>query len=390
MVNSYQPITRVIEVAQEHRLFFTDEVFRHDNPLLEEILTPREPGENVRVLVIWDQGVESTHPNFRDTATAWFAARPQLVRLAAEPVVVRGGEIMKNTFRELERLWLAIEEARMCRHSYIVVVGGGAVLDVVGFAASTAHRGIPLVRIPSTSLSQADGGIGVKNGINFFGRKNWLGAFSVPHAVVNDLSLLRRLPTRERRAGLVEAVKVALIRDGKFFEFIAANADKLAAFEQETYEAVIRESAAQHLEHIATSGDPFERGSARPLDFGHWSAHKLEQISAFELSHAEAVAIGMALDVLYAVDLGLMEKATAERILSLLRKIGFSLFAPQIEAKSESGRLAILEGLDEFREHMGGQLSIPMVHKPGQRSELHEMSEERIVRGIAELKRRFG
>jgi 3-dehydroquinate synthase len=320
----------------------------------------------------------------------WFAARGEAVRLAAEPVALAGGEAVKNDFHQLEQLWSVIESARLCRHSYIVAVGGGAVLDLVGFAAATAHRGIPLVRLPTTSLSQGDGGIGVKNGVNFFGKKNWLGSFGVPHAVINDLTFLHGLPVRERRAGLIEAVKVALIRDAEFFEFIAARVEALAAFEPEPFEAVIRESARQHLEHIATAGDPFERGSARPLDFGHWAAHKLEQISAFQISHGEAVAIGMALDLIYAVRCGLLPVATAERILAMLQQLGFMLYAPALDLRGPSGQRRVLEGLEEFREHLGGRLSIPMIRAPGDRFEVHEMDAKLVDAAIDELKARHG
>ena len=146
------------------------------------------------------------------------------------------------------------------------MIGGGAALDLVGFAASTAHRGVRLVRFPTTTLSQGDGGVGVKNGINYFGKKNWIGTFSVPDAVVNDFSFLRGLPKSQKRAGFVEAVKVALIRDRSFFEQIEERADELSQFDEEAMRHVIRKSAALHLDHIASSGDPFERGSARPLD----------------------------------------------------------------------------------------------------------------------------
>lgn len=267
-----------ITLQHEHRLIFTRDVFAPDNLTLAQTLSPREPGEKVRALVVWDAGLETAFPGFAEKITRWFAARGEALQLAAPPLALPGGERIKNDFSQLEVVWKAIEAAGLCRHSYVVAVGGGAVLDLVGFAAATAHRGIPLVRLPTTSLSQGDGGVGVKNGVNFFGKKNWLGAFGVPHAIINDLSLLHGLPVRERRVGLIEAVKVALIRDAAFFEFIAARVPALAKFEPEAFEAVIRESARQHMEHIATAGDPFERGSARPLDFGHWAAHKLEQL----------------------------------------------------------------------------------------------------------------
>jgi 3-dehydroquinate synthase len=287
-------------------------------------------------------------------------------------------------------VWSAINTAGMCRHSYVIVIGGGAVLDMVGFAAATAHRGIPLVRLPTTSLSQGDGGVGVKNGINYFGKKNWLGAFVVPHAIVNDFLFLHALPERARRCGLIEAVKVALIRDATFFEFIAARVDGLARFEREPFEAVIRESARQHMEHIATAGDPFERGSARPLDFGHWAAHKLEQLSNFRVTHGEAVAVGMAIDIIYARRTGLLPEPMAERILDVIQRLGFELFTPVKEIRTPTGRQDMLDGLEEFREHLGGRLTIPMITAPGQRLEVHEIDGAVVKAAFDELRVRYG
>ena len=246
------------------------------------------------------------------------------------------------------------------------------------------------MRLPTTSLSQADGGLGVKNGVNYFNKKNWLGSFVVPHAVVNDFEFLAGLPARDRRAGLIEAVKVALIRDGAFFEFIAERVEALAAFVPEAYEPVIRESARQHMEHIATGGDPFERGSARPLDFGHWAAHKLEQLSEFRVSHGEAVAVGMAIDLIYARRIGLLPGVLADRILGIIQKLGFELFAPVREVRGPSGRQDMLDGLEEFREHLGGRLTIPMIRAPGDRLDVHEMDGPMVKASFDELKERYG
>lgn len=379
-----------ITLRHDHRLIFTRDVFAVGNATLANILTPREPGESVRALVFWDAGLETPFPGMGEKITRWFAAQGDRVRLAAEPVSFSGGEAIKNDFHQLERVWSAIEKAGMCRHSYVIAVGGGALLDLVGFGAATAHRGLPLVRLPTTSLSQGDGGVGVKNGINFFGKKNWLGSFGVPHAVVNDLTFLHGLPPRDRRAGLIEAVKVALIRDGAFFEFIAARVDALAAFEREPYEAVIRESARQHLEHIATAGDPFERGSARPLDFGHWAAHKLEQLSEFRVSHGEAVAVGMALDLIYSRRIGLLPEPVADRILDVIQRLGFQLFAPIMQVRSDHGRQDMLDGLEEFREHLGGRLTIPMIRAPGDRLDVHDMDGSVVKASLDELRARYG
>jgi 3-dehydroquinate synthase len=379
-----------ITLQHEHRVLFTRDVFAPDNDTLASLLTPREPGGLARAIVFWDAGLEGAFPGFAPKLKRWFAARAGRLALEAEPVALPGGEPVKNDFRQLEKVWQTINTSKLCRHSFVIAIGGGAVLDMVGFGAATAHRGIPVVRLPTTSLSQADGGLGVKNGVNFFGKKNWLGSFGVPHAIVNDLEFLHGLPPRDRRAGLIEAVKVALIRDGKFFEFIAARVDALAKFEREPYEAVVRESARQHMEHIATGGDPFERGSARPLDFGHWAAHKLEQLSEFRVSHGEAVAVGMAIDLIYARRVGLLPEVHAERILTVIQKLGFELFAPVKQIRTASGRQDMLDGLEEFREHLGGRLTIPMIRAPGDRLDVHEMDGPTVKASFDELRERYG
>ncbi len=379
-----------ITLQQEHRLIFTRDVFAPENNALAELLTPREPGGVARAVVFWDAGLAPAFPGIAEKISRWFAARRERVSLEAEPVSLQGGEGVKNDFHQLEQVWSVINASKICRHSFVIAIGGGAVLDMVGFGAATAHRGIPIIRLPTTSLSQADGGLGVKNGVNYFSKKNWLGSFVVPHAVVNDFAFLHSLPPRDRRAGLIEAVKVALVRDGAFFEFIAARADALARFEREPYEAVVRESARQHMEHIATGGDPFERGSARPLDFGHWAAHKLEQLSEFRVSHGEAVAVGMAIDLIYARRVGLLPEPIAERILALIQQLGFELFAPIKEIRGPSGRQDMLDGLEEFREHLGGRLTIPMIRAPGDRLDVHEMEGPVVKASFEELRLRYG
>jgi 3-dehydroquinate synthase len=379
-----------ITLKHEHRLIFTRDVFAPANDTLTKLLTPREPGGKARAIVFWDGGLRAAFPALAEQVKQWFAARKERVILEAEPVMLTGGEAVKNDRAYLERVWATINESKLCRHSFVIAIGGGAVLDMVGFGAATAHRGIPIIRLPTTSLSQADGGLGVKNGVNYFSKKNWLGSFVVPHAVVNDLSFLHGLPPRDRRAGLIEAVKVALIRDAKFFEFIAERVEALGRFEPEPYEAVIRESARQHMEHIATGGDPFERGSARPLDFGHWAAHKLEQLSEFRVSHGEAVAVGMAIDLIYARRTGLLPEPVAERILKVIQGLGFELFAPIKEIRGPSGRQDMLDGLEEFREHLGGRLTIPMIRAPGDRLDVHEMEGPVVKAAFDELRVRYG
>jgi 3-dehydroquinate synthase len=281
-----------------------------------------------------------------------------------------------------------VDRYHIDRHSYVIAIGGGALLDMVGLAAATAHRGVRHIRIPTTTLSQADSGVGVKNGINAFGKKNFIGAFAPPFAVVNDFELLESLSDRDKRAGYVEAVKVALIRDGEFFERIEADARKLAAFEPDAMRRLIHRCAELHLNHISSSGDPFEFGSARPLDFGHWAAHKLEQLSEYKIRHGEAVAVGIALDVLYSRRMGFLDAASAERVLGLLERLGFEIYANELLHMDSEHSIMVLNGLEEFREHLGGELSITLLQGIGRGFEVHEMNAPRVIEAIYELRDR--
>jgi 3-dehydroquinate synthase len=381
-------LQRTIQLNHIHRILFTRGVFAPGNRTLRDLLLVDAGSKVPRVLVFVDDRVAAANPSLLDAIPAYATAHAEVMELAAAPVVIPGGEGCKNDFAFVERCWKAIQDAALDRHSYVLVIGGGAVLDLVCFAASTAHRGIRHVRFPTTTLSQGDGGVGVKNGVNYFGKKNWVGSFAVPFAVVNDFAFLETLPPREQRNGLIEAIKVSMIRDAAFFERIESMADELARLEPGAIEKVVERSAELHVDHIATSGDPFELGSARPLDFGHWAAHKLEQISHFAVTHGEAVAIGMAVDITYSVKKGLMRSADAERALALIERIGFDTFSPYLLEEGKSGEPVILEGLEEFREHLGGELTVTLVPEIGRKMEVHEMDRDLILQALADLRDR--
>ena len=153
-------------------------------------------------------------------------------------------------------------------------------------------------------------------------------------------------------------------------------------------ERLIYHCAELHLNHIAGSGDPFEFGSARPLDFGHWSAHKLEQLSEYAIRHGEAVAVGIALDTIYSCKMGHLDSSSADRVLALLEKLGFELFANELLNVDSDNNLMVLKGLEEFREHLGGQLTITLLKAIGLGFEVHEMNLPRVIESIYELQAR--
>lgn len=378
-------LQRSIQVNWQLRVFFTEDVFAPANPVLQSILADVAPR---KVLVVLEDSLAQAQPELEDDVANYFSHHTGLLKLSRSPIYVPGGEQSKNSQTIVSDLLSHIHRHHLDRHSYLVAIGGGALLDVAGFAAATAHRGIRHVRIPTTTLSQADSGVGVKNGLNAFGQKNFMGTFAPPYAVVNDFNLLNSLAPRDKRAGFVEAVKVACIRDAAFFDEIEASADQLCAFDPPAVKRLIRRCAELHLDHIATGGDPFENGSARPLDFGHWAAHKLEQLSRFSIGHGEAVAIGVALDVIYSRLIGWLDAKSADRILDLLERLGFTLFACELLGDDSCEHYHILDGLEEFREHLGGELTVTLLRGIGHGVETHKMQPALILEAVAELKAR--
>jgi 3-dehydroquinate synthase len=378
-------IQRSIQVNWQLCVFFTEDVFAPDNLILKNALADTAPR---KVLVVLEDSLALAQPNLSRRIENYFSAHAEKLQLVCPPILIAGGERAKNSDRFVAEIHSQIDRHHIDRHSYLIAIGGGALLDVAGFAAATAHRGVRHVRIPTTTLSQADSGVGVKNGINAFGKKNFVGTFAPPHAVINDFNLLATLKPRDKRAGFVEAVKVACIRDAKFFDEIERDAERLISFEPIAMKHLIRRCAELHLEHIATSGDPFETGSARPLDFGHWAAHKLEQLSNFQIPHGEAVAIGIALDVIYSRSAGLLDEKSSERILKLLEQLGSNLFTNELLKTHANEHLQILTGLEEFREHLGGELTITLLKEIGRGMEVHEMNQSKIAEAIHELRQR--
>ncbi|MEM7807528.1 MAG: 3-dehydroquinate synthase [Planctomycetota bacterium] len=364
-----------------HRLRFTHDVLGDDAGVLLECLHPTE--SRVRVLVCVDAGVAESDPSLRVRLDAFFDRFSERVEQAGSIVTIDGGEACKNSGIAVEAVLKAINENDLDRRNYVLVIGGGAVLDAVGYATAVAHRGVRLVRLPTTTLAQDDSGVGVKNAINVFGKKNWQGTFAVPWAVINDETLLKTLPDRDYRNGFSEAVKVALLKDAEFFDELCQNASRIAHRDPEASRRAIEQSALLHLRHITEGGDPFEALEARPLDFGHWSAHRLEPMTNFELRHGEAVAIGLALDCLYSVQTQGFDPGDSDRVIRCLQDLGIPLGHPALEREDE-----ILVGLEEFRQHLGGRLTITLLRGVGDPVDVHEIDAAVMRQCIRDLRQR--
>lgn len=364
-----------------HRLRFTNDVLGSEQNVLIDLLESSDD-QPARVQFWMDRNLANANPEIELKFKQLSEAHPDRIKRVGNIQFVPGGEEIKNDIQVLEKMLKVFNVSDLDRRSYVVVIGGGAVLDTVGFAAGIAHRGIRLIRLPTTTLAQADSGLGVKNGVNLFRKKNWLGTFAVPWGVINDAEMLGTLSNRDFIAGFSEAVKVSLLKDTRFFNSLCRSAAQIAERQVESSLDAIRQSAQLHLDHITQGGDPFEMLEARPLDFGHWSAHKLESMSDFVLRHGEAVAIGVAIDTVYSsLALGL-PNSDADRILRCLSDLGFSLTDPALHDVE-----LLFDGLEEFRQHLGGRLTLTMLPKIGEPVEVHQINRELMVESITKVRR---
>lgn len=372
-------------VRFDYKVFFTSHLFSRENPVFQEFLRIEKQSDTPpKILFVIDDQVLVHHPDLVGKIKTYFRDFPTL-HLVEEMVIIAGGEAAKNDEKLFYKIVDAVNDHKIDRHSYLVAIGGGSILDLAGYAAAVSHRGIRHIRIPTTVLSQNDSGVGVKNGINFYTKKNFLGTFAPPVAVFNDFQFLTTLDDVDWRSGISEAIKVALIKDAPFFQWLADNAAALARRDMPAMQYLVKHCADLHMQHIR-SGDPFEMGSSRPLDFGHWSAHKLEQLTQFNIRHGEAVAIGIALDTVYSHLSGRIGRDVMEQVLQVIETLGLPLTHPLLEVTDAGSPL--LKGLEEFREHLGGKLTITLLNGIGQGEEVHEMDGALIRQAGAWLKNR--
>ena len=387
-MTDFPTYTQRIAVSFDYPVHFTQHVFSADNPLLAETINRLDEHRRHRCAVFVDAGLADALPSLTSQIAGYFDAHAAKLELVAPLKVIQGGEAAKNGWGIVREIMSHIGKWRLDRQSFVLAVGGGAMLDMAGFAASIVHRGLRMVRIPTTSLAQGDAAVGVKTGMDEHGMKNFVGTFAPPFAVLNDFAFLESLAFEDWIGGISEAFKVAIIKDADFFEFLAKNAARFRQRCSQPMHQAIYRSAVIHLQHIASGGDPFEMGSARPLDFGHWSAHKLESMSGYRLRHGQAVAIGVAIDSYCAMCMGLLSRQQFERIIQGLLETGLPLWCEEASQRGADGTLAILDGLREFREHLGGELTVTLPRGIGGKCEVHEMNAHHVEQAVDFLRLR--
>ncbi|MBD3879692.1 MAG: 3-dehydroquinate synthase [Quinella sp. 1Q5] len=241
-----------------------------------------------------------------------------LCALSYEVAFIPDGETSKS-LSEAEKLFTRAIELGLDRKSVIIALGGGVVGDLAGFVAATFMRGINLIQIPTTLLAQVDSSVGGKTAVNHALGKNLIGAFHQPRAVFIDLNFLKTLPEREIKSGLGEVVKYGVISDEKFFAYLEDNADKILSRDLKTLAHVVKRSC--EIKAAVVAADEKESGLRRILNFGHTTAHAIEEQTAYKrYRHGEAVAIGMMAAAMISCELGKTSAANVERLERLLKR----------------------------------------------------------------------
>lgn len=267
--------------------------------------------------------------------------------------------------------------AGLARRSQIVSFGGGVSMDICGLAAALFRRGIPHVRVPTTLIGMIDAGIGVKNGINFGGKKSLLGTFAAPEVSILDPSFLASLPRRHLQCGLAESVKVASVSSRELFELLEAHGRQLLGDSfrapPETVRRVIQLSVTRMLDELQLNlferPELFERSYARRLDFGHTFSPYIEETSSHQVLHGEAVSIDIALSGQIASHLGLLDEASVARLLALLLRLDLPIYWVGIDAK------AMHTSLESIAKHRDGKLNLVLPTGIGRATFLEDLSD---------------
>lgn len=244
------------------------------------------------------------------------------------------------------------------RDTCILAVGGGVVTDLAGYVAATYARGLPLVLIPTSLLGMVDAGIGGKTGVNVPQGKNLLGAIYQPKRVIADLAFLETLPKKELLNGVVEMIKHGLIADKNLFEFLSTHSKKITSRDTETLQAAIHKSCCIKKEIVEF--DERESGKRHLLNFGHTIAHALETLTNYNLSHGEAVALGILAESYLAQQMKSINKDTLNQIIQI-----FKLYELPLQLPSSLSKEQMMSAMTRDKKSLKGKPRFVIIDRIG-------------------------
>ena len=246
--------------------------------------------------------------------------------LDVSTIEVPVGEESKSLV-QFSRIQDSLVEHQLDRGSMLIALGGGVIGDLAGFAAAVYMRGIPYVQIPTTLQAQVDASVGGKTAINHPKGKNLIGAFHQPKLVVIDVDTLKTLPQRDIRAGLIEVIKMGVIRDEPLFERVEENLEAILNLDDTTLIEIISQACVNKAEIVAK--DEKESGLRMVLNYGHTFGHALEAITHYNrYRHGEAVSIGMHCAAQLATNLRMFSETDFQRQRALLKRAKLPIALP--------------------------------------------------------------
>jgi 3-dehydroquinate synthase len=262
-----------------------------------------------------------------------------------------------KTFTSVESIFDQVLPSRLDRQTPIIALGGGVIGDMTGFAAATILRGVPFIQVPTTLLAMVDASVGGKTGINHRVGKNLIGAFHQPIAVLIDPDVLKTLPMRELRSGLAECIKHDVIRDAEGFARLEESIERALKLDIPYLTELVAHNVA--IKAAVVAADPFEKAERAHLNFGHTFGHAFETLTNYAMSHGEAVGVGMVAASRLANKLGMLDEASATRIIELIKRAGL----PTSGAPADTN--AMLESMKFDKKVHGGKLRLILPDRIG-------------------------
>ena len=336
------------------------------NKLLDQndILLPYIAGNNVLIV-----SNETVAPLYLDKV------KNQLSGKRFKSIILPDGELYKN-LETLNTIFDALLSHRMDRNTTIIALGGGVVGDMAGFAAATYQRGVHLIQIPTTLLSQVDSSVGGKTGVNHRLGKNMIGAFYQPRVVIADTSTLDTLPDRELSAGLAEVIKYGLINNSNFFDWIKTNVNQLLTRDQSALSYAIEISCKTKAEIVAA--DEKESGQRALLNLGHTFGHAIETGMGYgKWLHGEAVSTGMCMAARMSAILGWISVEQVEETVSILQQARLPTEAPKSITTEQ-----FLDLMSVDKKVIDGQLRLVLLRAIGEAVITHDYTQDQLVETI--------
>ncbi|MCL1126417.1 3-dehydroquinate synthase family protein [Shewanella surugensis] len=373
-------------IHEQCPIIFTQDLWAmkdtHKSPLLMLLNNQKKQQETLTICCIIDENVSKQQSNLRLRIQHFFNAC-QHVNLISPPIIISEKEQEKQS-TIIKKLYPLFSQNALNKHSQIIAIGGGSLFDAVSFTVNTCYQGLPFIRVPSTVLSASDTSIKDQSNINIFSNGSPLSNVSRPLAVFNDFSLLNRSTTQDKHAGLVLIIKIAILKDAQFFNWLEVNANALFHCCPKENQYAIQRCAQLALQHTTSTAHFHEQEIISPLEYGHWSAYKLKKLSQDPLNDAQALAIGICLDAYYSTRIGLLHQDYSIRIVKLFNRVGFSLWHNALFDNTR-GELTLLKGLDEFRLKFGPTLHIPLLTSIGYSKTIHNIDHDVMKEAVEDL-----